>query len=147
MPASPRPFAGNFPPGAEKATGSACLESPHPRTVLVLDDEGLIRWTMRERLSEHGYEVLEAETGGQALTLARTHHVDLALLDLQLPDMDGLAVLARLRAEQNPCAAIIMTAYGSPEVSERASFLGARACVAKPFDLDALTSLIDAQLA
>ncbi len=133
----PDTSAGNSPhPGGKAAHG----------TVLVLDDERLMRWTMRERLSQEGFTVLEAETGAEALALCRSRHVDLALLDLQLPDMDGIAVLDRMRAERNLCPAILMTAYGTPEIAEKAARSGASSCVAKPFDLEEMVARIEGEL-
>jgi DNA-binding response OmpR family regulator len=143
MPGRPAFFAGNSPVEGEKAAPVA----RRVPTVLVLDDEGLIRWTMHEGLTQNGFRVLEAATGAEAIEIAKSRPVDLLLLDLQLPDMDGIAVLSRMREEGISCRAILMTAYGSPEVAEKALFLGARSCVAKPFDLDEMLLLIKSELA
>jgi CheY-like chemotaxis protein len=131
---------------AEKSPAAAKKAAAAHGTVLVVDDESLMRWTIRERLSERGLTVLEAESGAEALAILRTRHVDLALLDFELPDMDGLAILKRLRAEAIPCAAILMTAYGSPETTEGALLAGARRCVGKPFDLEEMVALVEAEL-
>ena len=67
------------------------------RTILVVDDEKQIRRFLRTGLGVHGYEVIEAESGAEALSMASTKAPDLVVLDLQLGDMDGLDVLQRIR--------------------------------------------------
>ncbi len=113
--------------------------------VLVVDDESLIRWSLRERLSG-SYEVLEAETGLEALAVFGSNPVDLVLLDLCLPELDGLGVLERIRATHPACPVIVMTAYGSPESAEKAAALGATAFLTKPFDLDRMIGLVKEKL-
>ena len=65
-------------------------------TVLVVDDEELIRWSLRERLRGEGYEVREAGTGREALEQFK-EGVDIVLLDYRLPDIDGLTVLREMK--------------------------------------------------
>lgn len=105
-----------------------------------------MRWTMRERLGREGYSVVEAELGQEALTLLRSRRFDLALLDIHLPDMDGLAVLERMRADGITCPVVLMTAYGT-EPCERAAAFGPVSCVGKPFDLERMVALIGGQVA
>jgi DNA-binding NtrC family response regulator len=114
-------------------------------TVLVVDDEQLIRRTVTRRLSVAGYNVLEAEDGATAVERA-AQGVDLAILDYRLPDMDGLAVLKRIRTTDPDVLVILLTAYASVETAVEAMKLGAYHFMNKPFDLEALVALVDQAL-
>ena len=83
------------------------------RTILVVDDEKLIRWSLRERLEREGYQVREAVDGKMALTHIRQDDVDLVLLDVRLPDMDGLEILKQVKRRSPSTVVILMTAYAS----------------------------------
>lgn len=103
-----------------------------------MDDEALLRWSLAETFSSAGYEVLEAASTRSAL-LALTdadHPIDAALLDLKLPDGDGLDLLQQARRKGVTCPVLIMTAYGSAEALQRAQNLAATGVISKPFDLD-----------
>jgi DNA-binding NtrC family response regulator len=108
-------------------------------SILVVDDEKLIRWSLKERLTREGYGIVEAEDGRSALAAADAEMPELALLDMRLPDMDGLAILKGLQ-ERNPQLPVIMiTAYSSVESAVEAMRLGAYDYIAKPFNMDELT--------
>jgi DNA-binding NtrC family response regulator len=114
--------------------------------VLVVDDESLIRWALREHLAGAGYTVLEAETGLEALAVFEQNPVSLMLLDLSLPELDGLGVLERVKRDRPTCPVIVMTAYDSPGSAERAAALGAAHFLTKPFDFDRLIGLVSTAL-
>jgi two-component system, NtrC family, response regulator AtoC len=108
------------------------------RHVLVVDDDELIRWSLTERLRAEGYEVSEAGTAASAIEAAESG-VDVVLLDYQLPDGDGIAVLKKIR-EMNPDAPVIMlTAYQNVSLVVEAMKAGAFDYASKPFDLDDIT--------
>ena len=81
-------------------------------TVLVVDDEQLIRWSLTERLSQEGYRLLEAGTAADALARHR-EGVDLVLLDYRLPDGDGLAVLKQMKEADPDTIVILLTGHAS----------------------------------
>ena len=114
-------------------------------TVLVVDDEQLIRRTIAKRLTLSGYTVLEAEDGKTAVERAATG-VDLAILDYRLPDLDGLTVLKQIRQIDPDVLVVLLTAYSSVETAVEAMKLGAYHFMNKPFDLEALAALVEQAL-
>ncbi|MEK7205548.1 MAG: sigma 54-interacting transcriptional regulator, partial [candidate division NC10 bacterium] len=112
--------------------------TPAPATVLVVDDEHLIRWSLEQQLRREGYGVLLAETGAEALQKAQAEGPDLVLLDVRLPDADGLEILERLRVANPEAPVIMITAHGGVESAVRAMKLGAHDYVIKPFDMEEL---------
>ncbi len=102
-------------------------------TALVIDDEKQIRRLLRLVLEEQNYRVLEAESGHQGLVEAAHRKPDVVLLDLGLPDMDGLEVLTRLR-EWSHAPILILSVRDGPEDKVAALDAGADDFVAKPFE-------------
>jgi DNA-binding NtrC family response regulator len=115
-------------------------------TILVVDDEPLIRWALREGLESAGYAVVEAGTAREAIQSLTDGAAGtaVALLDLKLPDSDDLSLLRRVRSAAPSCRVIMMTAHGTPELLAEAVREGAVATVAKPFDLARLVGLVQA---
>jgi DNA-binding NtrC family response regulator len=104
--------------------------------ILVVDDEKLIRWSLRKNLSRSGYEVLEAENGLQALEVLEEEGADLVLLDIRMPEKDGLEVLQHVVEHRPEIPVILMTAYSSVEGAVDAMKRGAFNYLVKPFNLD-----------
>jgi DNA-binding NtrC family response regulator len=115
------------------------------RRILIIDDEKLIRWTLRERLEREGYVVAEAEHGAAAFEAMRQEDFDLLLLDFKLPDTDGLEILKVAKERRPAPAVILMTAFASVQNAVEAMRLGAYDYVKKPFNLDEL--LLDVEKA
>ncbi len=113
--------------------------------ILVVDDEPDIRMLARLALETEGHEVTEAATGEEALDLAGS--VDLVLLDIRLPGVDGWDVLKKLRAETAPDALpiVMMSAHSSESTLERARQLGSNDYIIKPFTVDDLLRIVDEQ--
>ncbi len=115
------------------------------RTVLVVDDEPSIRRFLRPYLGSQGYRVIEAETGRQALALAGENEPDVILLDLGLPDMDGLEVLAGL-SPWTRSKVVVISARGQESQKVAALDAGASDYLTKPFGLAELAARLRAVL-
>ena len=117
---------------------------PSP-TILVVDDEQLIRWSLTSRLTDEGYRVFEAETAAQALKRVR-EGVDLVLLDYRLPDSDGLSVLKQIKEHDPDTLVIMLTAYSNVDTAVEAMRQGAYHYANKPFNIDEIVLLVEKAL-
>jgi DNA-binding NtrC family response regulator len=113
-------------------------------TVLIVDDEALIRWSVAETLEAAGFGVIEAGTAREALAQvnSRTDDIRVAVLDLRLPDSSDLGLLRRIREVSPHCQIILMTAHGSPEILDEARRAGAFSAISKPFDMARIVGLV-----
>ncbi len=110
--------------------------------ILVVDDEHLIRWTLEQHLGKEGYDVYTAEDGEKALQMAADLMPALVLLDNQLPGMQGIEVLGRIKEIDKEIIIIMITAHGLLETAVKAMKLGAYDYIGKPFNLDEITLTI-----
>jgi CheY-like chemotaxis protein len=114
--------------------------------VLVVDDEPEVRQVLHEFLSSRGYEVSVAPDGAAALTIVETDTPDLVLLDVAMPDMDGVETLRRIVAIQPSLPVIMVTANADIGITSKLLALGAVDYVPKPFDLDYLDQAVSIQV-
>ncbi len=106
-----------------------------PGTILVCDDEELIRWSLKEHLSGDGFRVIEASNGEECIQKVASEAPDLIITDMRMPRMDGMEVLRRLRDEERDIPVIVITAHGAVDSAIEATRLGAKEYLSKPFDL------------
>ena len=114
--------------------------------ILIVDDEALVRWSLRERLTAEEYDVFEAGLASEALERLSTTEIDLILLDFKLPDGDGLSVLKRVKELSAETQVIMITAFSTVETAVEAMKLGAYHYVNKPFNLDEVVMLVEKAL-
>jgi CheY-like chemotaxis protein len=117
-----------------------------PGKVLVVDDEPEVRHVLLEFLSSRGYDVTAASGGAEAVALVETIKPDLVLLDVAMPDMDGVETLKRIVAIEPALAVIMVTANADISITSKLLALGAVDYVPKPFDLDYLDQAVSIQI-
>ena len=115
-------------------------------TVLVVDDEPEIRTSLRGILAEEGLRVLEAEDGRQALDVITRENPELVILDVWMPEVDGLHLLQQLHDAASSPAVIMISGHGNIETAVKATKLGAFDFIEKPFSLDGLLRIVNRAL-
>lgn len=116
---------------------------PRVRSILVADDDQTVRNLLRATLPADSYDILEAADGEQALAICRERRVDLVLLDWQMPERPGAAVLDELRRTSSRIPVVVLTADTEPKQRDRAAELGAAAFLPKPFSPNELLGLVE----
>ncbi len=113
-------------------------------TIVVVDDDAVLRWLLFWTLTDEGYSVLEAPDGAVALAQVHEAAPGLILLDMRMPVLDGWEFARRYRAQPGPHAPIICVtaAADAAAVAARGAQIGAVASLSKPFDLDELLALV-----
>ncbi len=114
--------------------------------ILIADDESNLRKVLAAQLGRDGCDVLQAEDGAAALVLLREHHVDLLITDLRMPKMDGMTLLRAALAEDSGLPVVVLTAHGTVDTAVEALKLGAFDFLTKPYDKDAVRSIVQKAL-
>jgi AmiR/NasT family two-component response regulator len=118
-------------------------EAPAPRTVVIAEDETLIRMDLAEMLVEEGYDVVgQAGDGAKAIELAEELRPDLVILDVKMPVLDGIAA-AETIAGQRIAPVVMLTAFSQRDLVERARDAGAMSYLVKPFTQSELVPAIE----
>jgi DNA-binding NtrC family response regulator len=120
------------------------MEKKSAPSVLVVDDEALIRWSLAEMLGDRGYSVTEAGDGRMAVAAIENAEepFDVVLLDYRLPDSADLRLLEKVRHLAPTSQVIMITAHNSPELAQGAAALGAYRVISKPFEVESLAALV-----
>ncbi|MEM1022525.1 MAG: sigma-54 dependent transcriptional regulator [Myxococcota bacterium] len=122
-------------------SSTAAFDQDRPAKVLVVDDEHLIRWSLRQRLEEEGFEIVEAAEGQEAISQFN-QGCDLVLLDWLLPDVNGHDVLRQMRTRDPSTPIIMLTAHSSVQHAVDMMKEGAFHYAGKPFDLDEVVETV-----
>jgi DNA-binding NtrC family response regulator len=115
-----------------------------PLSILVVDDELLIRWSLSETLVAAGHAVVEAQDGASAIRALQqaSRAPDVVLLDYRLPDSNDLRLLTEIRRIAPGAQVIMMTAFGTPEIENGALALGVYRVLPKPFEVPDMPALV-----
>ena len=122
-------------PAEEKGESTRPAPLREGGTILVVDDEDMVRATAASMLSAQGYEVIQASSGREAVELLRTRRIDSAFLDITMPGMDGVETFEALRAIQAELPVVFMSGHSREEVAQRISGKSRTAQLQKPFRL------------
>ena len=112
------------------------------RTILVADDDASIRSLLKQLLSDEGYSVVEATTGTEVVEKVKDTNPDLVIMDVRMPELDGIEALSKLKVSSPKTSVLIMTAFGSSNNAIRAMELGAFDYITKPFELDKISHTV-----
>jgi DNA-binding NtrC family response regulator len=116
-------------------------------TIVVCDDEELIRWSLCAHLEQEGYNAVPAENGKEALDAVSEHGANLLLTDLKMPVMDGLTTIRELRRTGSTVPVVVLTAHGAVDSAIEATQLGAADYLQKPFDVREVSLAIERAMA
>jgi len=115
---------------------------PERKQILVVDDEPNLRRVLSAQLERDGYDVHTAEDGVQALVVLGEHHIDLVITDLRMPRLDGMQLLRRVSALEDPMPVVMITAHGTVDTAVEALKTGAFDYITKPFDQDDVRTIV-----
>jgi DNA-binding NtrC family response regulator len=113
-----------------------------PVKLLIVDDDPDVAYSFSRVFREPAFDITEAKSGEQALSILKNLSPDVVLMDVRMPGADGLSTLGRMLANGMSFPVIIMTAYGSPRIANEAKAAGAFGCVMKPFDVTKIRELV-----
>jgi DNA-binding NtrC family response regulator len=112
-------------------------------SILIVDDDNMMQETLSDVFKKRDYEVFSVGSGNGAISVIKKNIIDLILLDMRLPDVDGLEILKKIKEFDTEILVIIMTAYSDVQTAVTAMKLGAYHYINKPFELEELKLLIE----
>ncbi|MFC1576508.1 response regulator transcription factor [Candidatus Omnitrophota bacterium] len=116
------------------------------KKILVVDDDQAVGGMLKKFLSKKGYEAIAVESGKEALKKLKSEKPNIILLDIRMPEMDGIEVLKRIRDIDRNVGVIMITAVKEDEIGRRCMELGAYDYITKPFDLDYMENVLMVKL-
>ncbi|CAM4204121.1 response regulator [Paenibacillus tarimensis] len=132
--------------GTSLTTGRGDAGKEGPPSILIVDDQAAIRMLLAEVFQSSGLTVHEASSGKMAIEQFRDNEIDFVLLDLKMPDMDGLEALKEIRRIDPHVQTVMISAYGDVDKVETARKLGVEKFFTKPFDIEKLRRYVLQQL-
>lgn len=121
------------------------IEDSHPITVLIADDHGIVREGLRTMLEREGFDVIgEAVNGRQTIEMVRQQSPNVVLLDIRMPDLDGLQALAAIKSSHPETSVIMLTSHTHPAYLARSVALGAAGFLSKEVDPDRIPTAVRA---
>ena len=116
------------------------LDSTHQAYILVVDDDPNVRLLLAREIGDRGYEVVAAVDGAQAMAEMDRGDFDVVLTDIRMPGMDGIDLTEWIKHTRPDTEVIVMTGYGSPDITTTIEWQGAFDCLLKPFrEIDLVT--------
>ena len=125
-----------------RVSGKEPYRTVAQKTILVADDDASIRSLLKQLLADEGFAVIEASTGVEVVDKVKESSPDLVIMDVRMPELDGIEALSRVKATNPKTAVLIMTAFGSSNAAIRAMELGAFDYITKPFELDKISHTV-----
>ena len=114
-----------------------------PKTILIVDDQKGVRRLLEELFKMEGWNVYTASDGIEAVSQVKASSPDIVLMDMKMPNMNGLESSSQILALCPDMRIIMMTAYGEMDVVKKALEVGVRRCITKPFDILSLRDLVN----
>ena len=114
----------------------------HANKILVVDDDSAVSTVVKFTLEDR-YEVATAPSASDAYNYLANHKVDLVLMDIRMPEINGLEALKEIRKRHPETSVVMLTAYPTEETMQKAWDLGAKGFLSKPFELEELRSFVD----
>lgn len=111
------------------------------KTILIVDDQKGVRLLLEEFFKQEGYKVLTAANGQEAIKKTQSHEVDLMIMDMKMPGLNGLET-AEIILQDKCIPIILMTAFAKSEIEEEALAVGIRRCIIKPFEVLELRDIV-----
>jgi DNA-binding NtrC family response regulator len=118
------------------------VDAKRNKKILVVDDEPLVSWSIKQVLSSDGFEVDCVGSGLEALRLSDSGNYDLFIMDIKMPGMTGLEVLEEIKKRNAEVKVIVVTGYSYSSNTENAKQLGAFAIINKPFSIEEITGIV-----
>ena len=126
----------------EERDGLMQIERRTSETILVVDDDADMRKLLRDFLQPHGYGVIEAASGEEAMLLVESEVIGIVILDKEMPGMNGLDLLSFLQRRCPSLPVIFITAFGGPQVAEESRRRGAARYMEKPFRVRSIVETV-----